>query len=263
MYGEKSGCDPARINAVCAVLLVLATVLNLGISPAFAEPVAPSANGDYLRRHYDFGQPSTSAPRVPQWIAVPRAAGRLTSKDIGLVINTADPYSVAVGEFYIQARHLTRAQVLRVQLPVKAALTPDEFRSFSAAVASFFDAPVQALALAWNMPYAVNCNSITGALALGYDASLCEHTCSPSRRSPYFNNPTTRPYSDLKMHPSMMLSARDVATAKENTMDKCAHPACQCMVDKKAPHGKYCSEHCREAGDVTELRCGCRHPECQ
>jgi hypothetical protein len=46
-------------------------------------------------------------------------------------------------------------------------------------------------------------------------------------------------------------------------MDKCAHPACQCMVDKKGPHGKYCSDHCRKAGDVTELRCGCRHPECQ
>ena len=50
---------------------------------------------------------------------------------------------------------------------------------------------------------------------------------------------------------------------KESAMEKCAHPACQCMVDKKGPHGKYCSDHCREAGNVTELRCGCRHPECQ
>ena len=49
---------------------------------------------------------------------------------------------------------------------------------------------------------------------------------------------------------------------KESTMEKCAHPACQCMVDKKGEYGKYCSEHCRKAGDVTELRCGCRHPEC-
>jgi hypothetical protein len=56
---------------------------------------------------------------------------------------------------------------------------------------------------------------------------------------------------------------RDGATHKESDMEKCAHPACQCMVDKKGPHGKYCSDHCRKAGDVTELRCGCRHPECQ
>ena len=46
------------------------------------------------------------------------------------------------------------------------------------------------------------------------------------------------------------------------TMEKCAHPACQCMVDKKGEYGKYCSDHCKKAGDVTELRCGCRHPEC-
>jgi hypothetical protein len=46
-------------------------------------------------------------------------------------------------------------------------------------------------------------------------------------------------------------------------MEKCAHPACQCMVDKKGPHGKYCSDHCKKAGDITELRCGCGHPECK
>jgi hypothetical protein len=50
---------------------------------------------------------------------------------------------------------------------------------------------------------------------------------------------------------------------KESAMEKCAHPACQCMVDRKGPYGKYCSDHCQKARDVTELRCGCRHPECQ
>jgi hypothetical protein len=48
-------------------------------------------------------------------------------------------------------------------------------------------------------------------------------------------------------------------------MEKCAHPACLCMVDKdkKGEYGKYCSDHCRKAGDVIELRCGCQHPECR
>lgn len=145
---------------------------------------------------------------------IPRAQGRLTRKEIGLVINTADPYSVEVGEFYIKARGLTRAQVLRLQLPVRTTLTPAEFKTFAAAVDSFFDVPVQALALAWTWPYAVGCNSITGALALGFDAALCAHSCAPSLRSPYFDNPSTHPYSELKMRPSMLLAARDVATAK-------------------------------------------------
>lgn len=145
---------------------------------------------------------------------IPRAQGRLTRKEIGLVINTADPYSVEVGEFYIKARGLNRAQVLRLQLPVRTTLTPAEFKTFAAAVDAFFDVPVQALALAWTWPYAVGCNSITGALALGFDAALCEHSCAPSLRSPYFDNPSTHPYSELKMRPSMLLAARDVATAK-------------------------------------------------
>ena len=44
--------------------------------------------------------------------------------------------------------------------------------------------------------------------------------------------------------------------------NKCAHPACACMVSKGGRYDKYCSEHCREAGDRTELRCDCKHPEC-
>ncbi len=43
---------------------------------------------------------------------------------------------------------------------------------------------------------------------------------------------------------------------------KCAHPACTCSVEKGGPYGKYCSEHCKEKGQTTELRCECRHPAC-
>jgi len=141
-------------------------------------------------------------------------AGRITAKDVGLVINTADPYSVEVGEYYAKARKLSPEQVLRVNLPVKAVLSPDEFRGLEDEVASHFGPSIQALALAWVTPFAVNCNSITGALALGYDAGLCARTCSPSKPSPYFNAATLRPFSDLKMRPSMLLAARDVAGAK-------------------------------------------------
>jgi len=43
---------------------------------------------------------------------------------------------------------------------------------------------------------------------------------------------------------------------------KCAHPGCSCSVPDKGPFGKYCSEHCKDAGDMTELRCGCHHAGC-
>jgi hypothetical protein len=44
---------------------------------------------------------------------------------------------------------------------------------------------------------------------------------------------------------------------------KCAHPACDCQVDTGGSFGKYCSEHCKHAGNITELRCDCQHLECR
>jgi hypothetical protein len=44
---------------------------------------------------------------------------------------------------------------------------------------------------------------------------------------------------------------------------KCAHEACECVVAPNGPHGKYCSEECRRAGHMTELRCNCQHVECR
>ena len=40
---------------------------------------------------------------------------------------------------------------------------------------------------------------------------------------------------------------------------KCAHPACQCLVAKDE---KYCSTYCHDAGDTTEISCNCDHPGC-
>jgi len=45
-------------------------------------------------------------------------------------------------------------------------------------------------------------------------------------------------------------------------MNKCAHPACKCIVSNDGQFGKYCSEHCQEAKDMAEIRCECGHPGC-
>jgi hypothetical protein len=59
---------------------------------------------------------------------------------------------------------------------------------------------------------------------------------------------------------------RDPKKNQETTMtepNKCAHPACKCLVSKDSAYGKYCSEHCKEAADEIELRCECQHPACR
>ena len=145
---------------------------------------------------------------------VPRLAGRLRAADIGLVINTADPASVQVGEHYIAARKLAPAQVLRLELPPKAQLSREEFEVLARAVQAHFGPKTQALALAWTAPYAVECNAITAALTLGFDADACKPGCHPSRPSRYFNTATTRPWAELGLRPSMLLAARTVEQAE-------------------------------------------------
>jgi hypothetical protein len=44
---------------------------------------------------------------------------------------------------------------------------------------------------------------------------------------------------------------------------KCAHLVCECTVPPHGPHGKFYSDHCRQAGDKIELRCDCQHPPCR
>jgi len=44
---------------------------------------------------------------------------------------------------------------------------------------------------------------------------------------------------------------------------QCAHPGCSCTVEASSEFGKYCSEHCKDAKGMTELRCGCNHPGCR
>ncbi|MES2949376.1 MAG: TIGR03790 family protein [Pseudomonadota bacterium] len=142
------------------------------------------------------------------------ASTRLMAKDLGLVINMADPYSVAVGEYYAERRGITPDHVLRLSLPVKANLNASEFEVLAAEVRAHMGPQVQALALAWVEPYAVECNSITSALTLGFQASVCQHTCAPSPPSRLFNNPSRRPMADLGLRPSMLLASGSIESAK-------------------------------------------------
>jgi uncharacterized protein (TIGR03790 family) len=177
------------------VLLLVAGLLHW-ISPALAQSSTPAA----------------SAQR--QWLPIPRIQGHLTAADLGVVINTADPYSVAVGEYYVQKRGIPPEQVLRVELPVRSSLNVAEFGILYAQIRDFMGPNVQALALAWTQPFSVGCNSITSALTLGLEPEACRNGCAISKPSRYFNNPTARPFTDLGLRPSMLLASRSIESAQ-------------------------------------------------
>ncbi|CAM8664057.1 TIGR03790, TIGR03790 family protein [Comamonadaceae bacterium] len=154
----------------------------------------------------------SALPAKPVWISVPRVSGHLGPADMGLVININDPYSVAVGEHYARQRGIPAEQVLRVAMPVKASLNVAEFEALALEIKSAMGPKVQALALAWTQPYAVECNSITSALTLGFVPELCSQTCAPSPPSVLFNQTSVRPFTDFGVRPSMLLAGKTVTS---------------------------------------------------
>lgn len=217
------------LHGPVAAALLAAAGASVWAQPAAeaGAPAAATAARSATANAASAGKPAASGPTAPrQWVAVPRVFGRLRAADLGLVINTADPYSIEVGEYYIRARGLQPQQVLRVSLPLapaadgapgrpKSVLSRDEFDELTRRIGAHFGSRTQALALAWSRPYAVECNAITGALTLGFDEALCKRTGGPpSRASRYFNSPSAQPYTDLRIRPSMLLAARDAASAK-------------------------------------------------
>mgnify|MGYP002720400483 FL=1 len=142
------------------------------------------------------------------------APKRLVAADLGLVVNLSDPYSVAVGEYYVQQRGLEAGQVLYVELPVKPVLSLAEFEPLQAQIRKAFGSSTRALALAWAQPYAVECNGITAAVSLGFDPEICRASCNPSKPSPLFGKPLPTVQVEEGLRPSMLLAARTVEAAK-------------------------------------------------
>jgi uncharacterized protein (TIGR03790 family) len=48
--------------------------------------------------------------------------------------------------------------------------------------------------------------SITTAFAAGFDADFCALGCKPTRRNPYFNSRSRRPYDDFGWRPAILLA---------------------------------------------------------
>lgn len=201
----------AKHRLLDCLRILVGGVLTMAFGAVLAQPADPvvlAASGVAAASSAAVNRPRTI-------IRVPRVIGRLQASDLGLVINTADPYSVEVGEYYRRARHLPEAHVLRIELPVQASLGPVDLERLRQKIDDRFGGDVQALALAWTQPYAVECQSITSAVTLGFDPQVCNQPCGRRAASPYFNSATTVPFKDLGLRPSMLLASSDVERARQ------------------------------------------------
>jgi uncharacterized protein (TIGR03790 family) len=156
---------------------------------------------------------SAAGPALPELLLPPVA---LSARDIAVVVNDADPSSIELGAFYAKARGIPAERVIHLDFPAgRATLTPDEFRQAKARLDAQVPPAVQAYALAWTLPYRVNCMSITAAFAFGFDRRHCADGCQPTKASNYFDSDSIAPFKDLGIRPAMLLAARSIAEAKQ------------------------------------------------
>jgi uncharacterized protein (TIGR03790 family) len=142
----------------------------------------------------------------------------LAAADLAVLIAEGDATSEAIGLAYQQARGIPEAQMIRVAVPRGSdTISASAFAAWKAALDARLPAAVQATLVTWTQPSRVvgSCAmSITSALAFGYDAAYCATACSPTRASGYFDSPSSKPWTDLRVRPSMMLGASTLAQAQ-------------------------------------------------
>jgi uncharacterized protein (TIGR03790 family) len=156
-----------------------------------------------------------TAWRMAIALATAPVALALTPAQLGVVINTADPLSAAVGQYYVQQRHIPERNVSRVAFDFhRTTLTAAEFRALKARVDAQLPAAVQAYALTWAQPYRVDCMSITAAFALGFDTANCASGCAPTLMSAYYDSTSAAPFADLHLRPAMSVAARTLDEAR-------------------------------------------------
>ena len=89
------------------------------------------------------------------WAALaPAPAVALGPEQLGLIVNTADPYSVEIGAHYARRRGIPPANVVFVTLPAgRDEISREEFETAKAEADARLPVTVQALALAGRRPF--------------------------------------------------------------------------------------------------------------
>lgn len=164
--------------------------------------------------------PGAPQPALPSEAALvpPKVLNRTAGigpRELGIIVNTRDPLSVMIGDYYRKARHIPPENVIRIAFePGRAVLPVDEFKRLKRTVDRKTPDHVQGYALTWALPYRVGCMSITTAFAAGFDPAWCAQGCKPTRISPYFNSTSRAPWTDFKLRPTMSIAATSFAAAK-------------------------------------------------
>lgn len=156
---------------------------------------------------------AAQAEDAPPQISLPPVG--LRAQDLAVVINEADPASVETGEYYASRRGIAPERVIRVSFPPgRAVMALEDFEHVQQVLRDTVPPQVQAYALAWTLPYRVDCMSVTSAFAFGHDRAYCATGCQVTKSSPYFDSASNAPHQDHGLRPAMLLAGNGVADVK-------------------------------------------------
>lgn len=142
-------------------------------------------------------------------------AARITPAELAVIVNDAEPNSVAIAELYREARQIPAKNIIHVNLPNSPRrLTAAAFAPLRKQILSQLTPQIRAVLMVWTAPYAVECNSITSALTLGFDPDQCDKPCGPGKPSPFFDTGVPASGPDGVPRISMLLPTGSVEQAK-------------------------------------------------
>ncbi|WP_444848054.1 TIGR03790 family protein [Duganella caerulea] len=137
----------------------------------------------------------------------------LRPEQLALVINDDEPNSVEIGEYYRQARNVPAENVVHVRIPNRPRkLDVEQFNQLKEQIDAKLGPHIEAVLMVWTAPYAVECNSITSAYTMGFDAAVCAQPCGPSKPNRNFNASGVQGEQGMRL--SMLLPTDSVEGAK-------------------------------------------------
>ena len=139
----------------------------------------------------------------------------ISNQTLALLVNTNDPESLEIAEYYQRIRHIPENNVFYLDFQSTGhSLSRGDFERVYQQLLLQLPDNIQGLVLAWRKPWRVGCMSITSAFSLGYNEGYCAKGCKLTQAVEYFNSHSRSPYADYSIRPSMLLSANSVAAVK-------------------------------------------------
>lgn len=193
----------AAANAAAATAASIAAAATAAANAAAAAAAAAAATAAA-----PIPTPSTLVLNLPKQGLLP--------SELAVIVAQGDANSEAIASYYITARGIPAANVIRVTVPTGSdSMSSAAFTTLKASIDAQLPSNVQATLLTWSAPSRVtgSCTmSITSAMAFGFDSKYCftgttTSPCQATTASSYYDSESAQPLGSYNIRPSMMLGA--------------------------------------------------------